>query len=483
MSSIVELIYNHSINNPNKLFIVDSNGTETTYAQAWNSICKIASTLKNIYHVLPTQRVMVECNQNSLYLLACFACELIEAIYIPTEANSSADTLTNISIETDSSLWIYQHSTHPLIKSISFNDLLNNIPTEEMCSMPTSDRISQILFTTGTTGKSKGIAISNKANIALAENIMYGTNMQPDNVEIIPLPISHSHGLRCCFANILAGGTIVLINGLTRIDIFFQLLDKYKVTSIDISPNAATILLKLAKDKIKNYAQQLRYIQIGTAKLSEALKDELVSTFPNTHLYNFYGSTESGRSCVLDFSLYTDKPNCIGLPTINSHIIFTDSNKQIINASSDNPGLLASSGPMNMDYYWNADSLTNEVLVDGYIYTNDLGYTDDQGFVYLLGRNNDVINFNGIKIAPEEIESIAVQYSSVTDACCIPIITEAQNQIPKLFISVDPTNFNMTEFRSFLSKHIDSNKLPKQIEITSQIPRSTNGKLLRNKLK
>lgn len=483
MSSIVEYLYQHSINTPNKLIAADYKGNEITYSKAWSIICQISTNLKNICNINQSQRIMVECNQDTDFLLICLACELIGAISIPFEADSSADTFSTIHKETDSVLYIYKITNHTEATSISYSEIMAETEITYEFEMPGSDNISQILFTTGTTGKSKGIAISNEANVALAENIMYGTNMQSDNVEIIPLPISHSHGLRCCYANILAGGTVVLINGLLRIDIFFSLLTKYNVTAIDISPNAASLLLKLAKEKLNDYASHLRYIQIGTAKLSEVLKYELISSFPNAHLYNFYGSTESGRSCVLDFSIYPSKENCIGLPTVNSKIIFTDENHNIINSSKNSPGLLASSGKMNMVCYWNETSLTSKVLQNGYIYTNDLGYIDEDGFIYLLGRQNDVINYNGIKISPEEIESVAAKFDGVNDACCVPITTDSHNQIPKLFISITTDTFDLSAFRSFLNKHIDGNKMPKHIEIVSQIPRSSNGKLLRNKLK
>ena len=96
---------------------------------------------------------------------------------------------------------------------ISYIQLCEITSEENVYSFPCESGIAEILFTTGTTGSSKGIIISNKANVALAENIITGTQMQHNNVELIPLPISHSHGLRSCYANLLNGSTIVLADG------------------------------------------------------------------------------------------------------------------------------------------------------------------------------------------------------------------------------------------------------------------------------
>ena len=479
--SIVELLYTHSISKSDALFVADDKGNEYSYKQAWHAILTIAYSLKNIYGVHSQQSVLAECNQSADFLLLDMACNLIGAIFVPIERGASIDRITDIAAETRSILFISEKTSFKSITCTSYKKLLDVLYTETTYSFPKDDSVAEILFTTGTTGKSKGIAISNRANTAIAENIKYGVDMPHNNIELIPLPLSHSHAIRCCYANILNGGTIIICDGLLNISAFLQQIKKYKVSAIDISPNAGNILMCLAKDAFINVAKNFTYIQFGTASISEDLKSTLIANLPGVHLYNFYGSTESGRSCVLDFSIYRNKKQCVGKPTVNSEIMFTDNNRLAINATAESPGLLASKGPMNMEYYLNDSALTVEISSNGFIYTNDLGYMDKDGFVYILGRSGDVITYNGIKISPEEIESIAIKYEGVKDAACVPVPDPIYGQIPKLFISLS-ANIEINHFRTFLSNHTDANKMPKRIEIINEIPRTYNGKIQRNKL-
>ncbi len=201
-------------------------------------------------------------------------------------------------------------------------------------------------------------------------------------------------------------------------------------------------------------------------------------------LYNFYGSTESGRVCVLDFSKAVEKKQCIGKPSKNALIIFTDDDRKPIKTTSDKPGLLASCGPMNMTCYWKNEKLTNEVLISDFVCTNDMGYYDPEGYIYIIGRKDDVINFNGIKIAPSEIEEIVIRYSGIAEAACVGEEDSLSGQIPKLFIVPDnKISFDVLDFKSFLADHLDHTKMPKMIEIINALPRTYNGKIDRKKLR
>lgn len=484
MKSMVETLCKYARLQPDKLFVADDVGHEYSYGDFWIKVRQTAYNLIEMLEIKAGDKIMVECNQDADFLIVDFACELLKAVFVPIEKDASEDRKRMISAETGSVLWVCKDGRQlDFIRCVTYDELLVDNGILDKYSFPGEDSIAEILYTTGTTGMSKGIAVSNKANVAVAENIMFGVNMKRDNVELIPLPISHSHGIRCCYANLLNGGSIILVDGLMIAKNVFKLIDKYDVTAMDLSPSAVALLIKVSKGKFWEFGRNFHYIQIGTASLPESLKSELIKELPGVHLYNFYGSTESGRSCVLDFSVDCGLVNCIGKPTRNSHIIFTDENRVEMKATLENPGLLASKGDMNMMCYWGQPDLTEEILQNGYVYTNDLGYMDEKGYVYVLGRNDDVINYNGIKIAPIEIEEVAVTYSGVIDAGCVPQNNALVGQVPKLFIAVEDKGlFDMTDFMAYLGEHLDGNKMPKRVEIIDEIPRTFNGKIQRKKL-
>lgn len=483
MNSMVEVLAQHAETEPNNLFVTDSYGFEYTYSEAWRCVRRFAYFLKFSAGVKSGEKVMVECNQDAFFILIDLACNLIGVVFVPVENGASSDRKKSIFEETEAKAWFSKTEKLNYVASYLYADIMASEEELTDYSFQSGDTVAEILYTTGTTGKSKGIVISNSANVALAENIKFGVKMNPGNTELIPIPISHSHGIRCCYANLLNGGTIVLADGLLKVKAAFELIDKYKVTALDISPSAAQLLIKISKGKFWEYGARMDYIQIGTAALPEQLKEQLIAELPDVRLYNFYGSTESGRSCVLEFSSVLGKKNCIGKPTKNSEILFTDDSHEFIDASESNPGLLASRGKMNMNGYWKNPELTEEIMRDNCVFTNDLGYMDSEGYVYVIGRKDDVINYNGIKIAPEEIEQIACDFDGVKDCACVPMADSIAGQVPKLFIEVENAQtFDMKSYLDFLYKRLDSNKVPKRVDIIDHIPRTANGKIKRKEL-
>ena len=480
MNTLIDILKQYAETQPQKMFAADINGY-MTYEQAWENAVNVASRLKNGYGINRGDRVLIQCDQSIEYLSVYLGCILHGAIFVPVEDNVSDERIKTIADEVECRLFININGEEPATTS---KELIQSSEEPYDLKLPSPDDIAEILYTTGTTGVSKGIVLTNRANIALAENIKYGVQMKEHNTELIPLVMSHSHALRTFYANLLNGGAVVLANGVMNVKEVFKMMKDYGVTSVDLSPSAAQILIKLSKGLFWEKAKNLDYIEIGTAALNENLKEQLVQNLPGVRLYNFYGSTESGRVCVLEFSKEVGKKNCIGKPAKNALIIFTDDDRRPQTATPDNPGLLASSGFMNMTGYWKNEKLTGETIVDGFVCTNDMGYFDEEGYAYIVGRRDDVINYNGIKIAPSEIEEVVVQYCGIAEAACVGKEDSVCGQIPKLFIVPENKNlFNISDFKSFLTTHLDRTKMPKMIEIIDILPRTYNGKIDRKELK
>ena len=249
-------------------------------------------------------------------------------------------------------------------------------------------------------------------------------------------------------------------------------------------PTALAILLKLTKDKLAQYRDQLRYIQFGAAPMMQADQDKICALLPKTRLYNFYGSTESGCICIYNFNRPDSKEKCIGKPAYNAEIVIVDDDRRPIPSSAANPGLLCSRGGMNMQGYWQDEEETKRVLVDGVVYSNDITYFDDDHDIILLGRKDDVINVGSNKVSPDEIEDVVRKLSSVADCGVIPVSDPFKGSVPKLFVQMKPgVTFDPIAIRSFLAGNLEPYKVPAFIVEIERIPRSYNGKLLRKDLK
>ena len=487
MKTLVELFSDYAKTQPSTYFVADGYGTVLNYADAWNRVKYVAYYLSCKRRLCKGDTILVKCNQSVEYLIIYLACNLIGAVFIPVEGNASAQRINDIAEEAECKLYVNTIKENIYYATETYENIFNNCrdtKNDFNVIFPNPEDIAEILYTTGTTGKSKGIVLKHSTNIALAENIKHGVNMKPHNIELIPLVMSHSHGLRTFYANLLNGGTVVITDGVMNVKAIFNLMEKFNVTSMDLSPSAAQVLIKLSKGTFWEKAKDLDYIEIGTAALPETLKEELVQNLPGVHLYNFYGSTESGRTCALDFSVAVGKKKCIGKPSINANIVFTDDDRNPIKATPDNPGLLASSGSMNMVCYYKNPKLTKKILVNGFVCTNDLGYYDEEGYAYVVGRRDDVINCNGIKISPTEIEDIVSAYPNILETACVGIEDSVAGQIPKLFVVPKDLNaFDMNQFQAYLYERIDRTKMPKTVVLIDALPRTYNGKLDRKALK
>lgn len=485
--SIPEIFLANAEKQPDRLFIADPENAYS-YSRAADTVLRTA-TILNKMGVSRYDRVAIHCSQDSAFLLTHLAVNIAGAICVPIENGASSARMKEIIDETETKLLI---SADPEAVSaagcaaVSFSELLGQAENAEKISFisPAADDTSEILFTTGSTGKSKGIEVTYDNNLALAENICCGTCMRENNVEWIPLPLSHSHALRTWYANIRNSGSVVITNGVTNIALVYMMIKKYHATALDLSPSAAMILLRLSRGRFREFNETLDYIELGTSALSEGIKESLKKEFPGVRLYNCYGSTESGRSCTLDFSSSDDEPCCIGRPSVNARFIVVDDQYNEIQSSPTHTGRLACSGRMNMKGYWRQPGLTAETMRDGYVYTSDEAYIAPDGRVFMYGRMGDVITYKGIKIAPDEIEETVRKYGGIIEDCAvIPESDEAAGQIPVLVLKLKSAALDPNDLRSFLASALDTNKQPRKIITFNEIPRTYNGKLQRGKLK
>lgn len=480
-SSILEAVKLHSEQIPNQPALIDDT-TQYSYKMLYQKIRQTAHTFTKI-NIQKGSYVIVECMQNVPYMVLNFACSMTGSVFVPIEMNATPARVRDIFTETKADCIIGHTDYSDVGKFYNIDALFADMDKTLFSEyLPDADDTAEILYSTGTTGKPKGIMLSHRANVAVAENIISGVEMPNLTVELIPMPLSHSHGLRTCYANLLNGSTSVIIDGIMNIAGFFNMIKAYGVNALDLSPTLAKLLIKAAKQGLKECSRQLDYIELGTAVLDDDVKDHLKELFPDTRLYNFYGSTEAGRSCTYNFNR-EDFSKCIGYPTRHAKFIITDTNRNIIKSSAQHPGFIAVSGEMLMKGYYNGLELTREAVADGILYTSDFGYIDDAGRVYVFGRADDIINYKGIKISPEEIETVAAGYPGIIDCACVPVEDRLCGQAPKLFIQTGHEAFDKKAYLSFLKENLEASRIPVAIEIIEKIPRTANGKLQRKKLK
>lgn len=467
MDSILHILFHNAAHRPDALCLADRRGT-LTYGQYRARICGVANALaaQGMPH---GARVVVRCTQDADFLALLHGIQLAGGVAVPMEKGCAEARLEQTAMQTDA--W-------GVLSPADYAGLADETTT---LTLPDRDDLSLILFTTGTTGAPKGITLRHRADVAVAENIRCGVEMPDGNVEVCPMPLNHSAGLRRYFSNMLAGGAFVILDGLLAVRRFFEAIDAYGATSCALSPAALPLLFKLTGERLAEYDGKLQFISFGSAPFAQSDREKLISMLPHTRIYDLYGSTEAGVSCVLLASGAEAAPRCIGRPSVNAQLKLLDRDGAEKAATADDPALLAWGGAMLADGYWGDDALTARTFSGGFVRTNDLGYVDESGRVFLLGRADDVVNVGGRKVSPGEVEEEAKRLPGVADCACIGVPDELSGEALALFYEGEKLDERLV--RDHLRRSLEPYKLPARIEWMNALPRTYNGKLDRKKLK
>lgn len=234
---------------------------------------------------------------------------------------------------------------------------------------------------------------------------------------------------------------------------------------------------------------QFRYIEAGAGSLTIEQRKRLVQLLPNTTIYNTWGSSESGGALFVNVSEIASDPqkvSSIGKPLEGIRIrVLDEQGKEMPHSDKEHPGRMSLKGDMQMAGYWNRPELTEETLRDGWLLTGDMVYTDEDGYVYMLGRADDIINVGGEKVSPIEVENVACEYPHISECACIgiPDPEEILGFVPALYVVVKDNVYSQEELHTYLASRLERYKLPAQYVPIQELPRNRMQKIDRKALK
>ncbi|MBP3845535.1 MAG: acyl--CoA ligase [Prevotella sp.] len=355
----------------------------------------------------------------------------------------------------------------PLEKSLP--DETYKIISEKMCSYKVPEGAADILYTTGTTGKSKGVIISHRTILADAENLIDGQGFSRDLAFVINGPLNHIGSLSKIYPVIMLGGTVILVDGLKDINKFFEAFN-YPAAKMAtfLVPASIRMLIQFSSEKIKALAEKMEFIETGAAAISQSDMLELCKLLPLTRLYNTYASTETGIICTYNYNDGKCVSGCLGKPMKHSRVTISDKGKIICY------------GDTLMSGYVDDPEMTASILRDGAIFTSDVGRIDECGMLHLIGREGDVINVGGFKVAPTEVEDAALAFPDVEDCVCVPVEHKITGKALKLLVVMKcEKNLDGRELALFLKSRLETYKVPLLYSQIEHVERTFNGKINR----
>ncbi len=347
------------------------------------------------------------------------------------------------------------------------------------CAM-NGDDTSTIIFTSGATAEPKGAKLKHRNVVSATMNIVEYLKLNHNDIDVNISPLSHSFGLghiHCIFA---VGGTVILFRDAINIRAVMEAIIKYKATTFAAVPAILKLMLKYYRNHLEDCDKFLRMVQTNTSHLEHGLIKGMLKVLPTTQFCYYYGLTEASRSTFITFNDLPKKIDSVGKPIGDIRIKIVDERDHPV--PSLNVGEVCIKGKNVINEYWDNPKASSSIK-HGWLYTQDLGYVDNDGYLYFKGRKNDTINVSGEKVFPEEVESVIRQIPEVADVAVIGMYDRLLGQAVRAYIQPKVKNFDKKIIIDHCRKKLESYKIPRSIKIINVIPRTENGKLRREFLR
>ena len=476
MVSVVEQLFHHAEQTPDKAAVIFE-GAEISYGELWNKTVRCAHLFRKL-GLREGDRVVCQCKYDLFYVASVYAAHICGAAVVPVDKNANSDMIADMAEQIDARLAVCNQKGERFSSCVLYGFLADSLPEDtslEGLSFPAPESISSIMFTTGTTGAPKGVQITQRAATARLLVRIHEWNVTARNVCISMVPLNHVAPFMALDLYLYCGGTMIFLDGMMKIGRMFEFLGKYGVTAMYLPPSGITLLQQLSKDRLAIYTDQLDYVTTGSAAMNVSQQDYIKTVLPHTRLYTTYASSEAGIVTLYRYDSSEKPINCCGMPCPGVEVRIVDDAFQSV--PTGQVGLIAIKSDMVMKGYYKLPELNSVVLHDGFFISGDLGYLDEDGYLYVCGRKDDMINIGGLKVYPSEIENTALKIPGIVDCICFGVPDPVTGQAVKLLIQTDDSfSLSAALVQKALAGVMDSYKVPKSIEIVSEIAKTANGK-------
>ena len=364
--------------------------------------------------------------------------------------------------------------------ALSFNALLETPPAPVAHGGIDID-LGMLIYTSGSTGRPKGVMMTHRNIDAASESITTYLENTPDDIILNVLPLAFDYGLYQLLMAVRIGATLVLEKAFVFPQAVFERIREEKATGLPLVPTMAAMILSSGLEP--GSLPSLRYVTNTAAALPPEHIAKLRALMPGTTVYSMYGLTECKRCTYLPPAELERKSGSVGIAIPNTEAFVVDESGKPV--APGVTGELAIRGPHVMAGYWGNDEATAKALHPGLnpwekmLMTGDLFYADADGFLFFVGRKDDIIKTRGEKVAPKEVEAVLHGYPGVSEAVVVgkpdPVLGHAIHAI------VVPTDDSVTE-RDIIrhcAKKLEDFMVPKSVEFRTELPKTDTGKVSR----
>ncbi len=449
--------------------------------------------------VAPTDRVAIWLGKSVEAVAASFAVSRAGAVLVPVNPILKAAQVAHIVADSGSQLLLTNrarrdaladHGTAGSVRILTVEDDWPALARAVAVPPPPPADLAAILYTSGTTGRPKGVMLSHANMLIGARSVASYIGNRADDRLLCVLPLSFDAGFSQVTTAFHAGAAAVLLDYLTPRDVV-KAVARYDITGITGVP---PLWMQLAEAEWPdNVGKGLRYIANTGGRMPLVLTERLRRLFPQARLFLMYGLTEAFRSTYLDPTEVAARPDSIGkgIPDAEILVVRPDGSE----TDPGEPGELVHVGPLVAQGYWQDPARTAErfrsappAATTGAVgvWSGDTVRRDVEGFLYFVGRTDEMIKTSGNRVSPTEIEEAAYATGAVVEAAAFGIADDRLGQSILLVASPKPgATIEAAEvmLRTKLAVAVPAYMLPRTIRWLDTLPRSPNGKLDRAALR
>lgn len=473
---------------PDNLAVVERD-VRWTYARLGYESRLLQERLRNA-ELKKGDRVVLWLQNSALYIAAHVALFEMHGVVVPVHSDALVSdvlrTITHVGaagIITTSAHWTRNRNI------LDQSGLRFALLPEEIVAVSegtktegTPDGLAQILYTSGTTGKPKGVMLSHENLIANTESILTRLCLTPSDAIVAVLPFVFAYGNSVLLTHLFAGAKIVVEQNLQYAHCVVESMKREATTGFSGVASNYAFLLRESSFHASNLPS-LRYFTSAGGPMPQGLLRKVQEAFPNRQFHVMYGQTEAAaRITMLPPEDLERKAGSAGCPVPGVSLkIMSETGAPV---SPRTPGEIMVAGNNIMGGYWLDPTTTKKTLREGWLHTGDFGYVDEEGYLFITGRSSEMIKSGGIRINPEEIEEVLLAHEDISEAGVTGVADELLGErILAGVVLRTGRRLAEKQLLTYCRKHLAPYKRPQAICFLEVVPRSANGKILRAELR
>jgi len=456
--------------------------------------------------------LQVNCNQ---YLETYYAVAKLGVIFAPLNFRAKADELTYMLNNCEARILLVGERYLDMVQTMRpnlpkveqyvsidkkvdgmlyYEDLLAKASPEDVFSEIDDNDVTMLMYTAGTTGRPKGVPLTHNSFVTyMLSNV---TPVDPDIEEtnLLTVPLYHVAGAQAVLAATYGGRTLAMMRQF-EVKEWMKTVEQTRANRAMLVP---TMLKRVIDDpEFSNHDLScLKVITYGAASMPFEVIKKAIDVFPGVMFINAFGQTETASTITAlgpedhvisgteeQKQKKLKRLQCsIGKPMDDVQIrIVDESGKEL---PTGEVGEIIAKGPRVMSGYWKDPEKTAKALKGGWLHTGDKGYMDDEGYIYLAGRGDDMIIRGGENISPEEVENVLYSHPAIEEAAVIAVPSVEWGQEPKAVVVLKKgQKASPEELIEFCRQKLSSFKRPRYVVFVNELPRTSTGKILKRVLR